>query len=105
MRRIVRNSFALGAALAGFAGALVAPLISVDPQMGLGYLVPAFLSILVGGAGPLWGVLAGGGIVGGADSLLTLWMSPVAAQIVVFALAVVVIRLRPSGLLGSPDAR
>jgi urea transport system permease protein len=105
VRRIVRNSFALGAALAGLAGALVAPLISVDPQMGLGYLVPAFLSILVGGAGALAGVLAGAGVVGGADSLLTLWLSPVAAQIVVFVLAVVVIRLRPSGLLGGRDAR
>jgi urea transport system permease protein len=104
VRRVVRASFVLGSGLAGLAGALVAPLISVDPQMGLGYLVPAFLSILVGGAGPLAGVLVGGGLVGGADSLLTLWLSPVAAQIAVFALAVVVIRLRPSGLLGGRGA-
>jgi branched-subunit amino acid ABC-type transport system permease component len=104
-RRVMRASFVLGTALAGLAGALVAPLISVDPQMGLGYLVPAFLAILIGGAGPLSGVLVGGGLVGGVDSLLTLRISPVAAQIAVFALAVVVIRLRPSGLLGRRDDR
>jgi len=104
-RRVMRASFVLGTALAGLAGALVAPLISVDPQMGLGYLVPAFLAILIGGAGPLAGVLVGGGLVGGVDSLLTLRISPVAAQIAVFVLAVVVIRLRPSGILGRRDDR
>ena len=98
-RRLHRSTFALGAALAGLAGALVAPLISVDPQMGLGWLIPGFLSIMVGGAGALHGVLLGGGIVGGAGNLAALWLSPVAAQVVVFALAVAVIRLRPDGLL------
>ena len=63
-RRVMRASFVLGTGLAGLAGALVAPLISVDPQMGLGYLVPAFLAILIGGAGPLAGVLVGGGAGG-----------------------------------------
>ncbi|MBM3516775.1 MAG: branched-chain amino acid ABC transporter permease [Alphaproteobacteria bacterium] len=89
-----RVSFTAGAALAGLAGGLIAPLISVDPEMGVGFLIPAFLAILVGGAGPLAGVLTGGVVVGGADSVLTNWLSPVLAQVVVFALAVVVIRLR-----------
>jgi len=102
-RRLYRASFVIGTAVAGFAGALVSPLISVDPQMGLGYLIPAFLSILVGGAGPLAGVLAGGAVVGGTDSLLTVWLSPVVAQIAVFSLAILVIRLRPQGLLGARD--
>ena len=102
-RRVYRLSFAFGAGAAGLAGALVAPLISVDPQMGLGYLVPAFLAILVGGAGSLAGVAAGGALVGGADSALSFWVSPVVAQLVVFALAVAVIRMRPQGLFGSRD--
>ena len=42
-RRMDRATFAFGAALAGFAGAVMAPLMSVDPQMGVGFLVPAFL--------------------------------------------------------------
>jgi urea transport system permease protein len=102
-RRVNRLSFALGSALAGLAGALVAPLISVDPQMGLGYLIPGFLSILVGGAGALSGVLIGAGVVGGANNLLTLWVSPVVAQIAVFLLAILAIRLRPNGILGGRD--
>ncbi|WP_169569677.1 branched-chain amino acid ABC transporter permease [Sneathiella limimaris] len=99
-RRMYRWSFVIGTALAGLAGALIAPTISVDPQMGLGYLVPGFLSILVGGAGPLAGVLVGGTAVGGTNSLLTVWISPVAAQIAVFILAILIIRLRPEGILG-----
>ena len=96
--RVNRASFAIGAGLAGLAGALVAPLISVDPQMGMGFLVPAFLAILVGGAGSLGGLLVGGGLVGGLDSLLGFWVSPVLAQITVFVLAILVIRMRPGGL-------
>ena len=96
--RVTQVSFAVGAGLAGLAGALVAPLISVDPQMGLGFLVPAFLAILVGGAGSMTGLVAGGSLVGGLDSLLGGWVSPVLAQITVFVLAILVIRLRPGGL-------
>ena len=99
-RLVYRANFIIGTAIAGLAGALVAPLISVDPQMGMGYLIPAFISIMVGGAGVLAGVLVGGGIVGGSGNLLTIWLSPVVAQIAVFALAIVIIRLRPQGLLG-----
>lgn len=104
-RKLYSRSFVVGTALAGLAGALVAPTISVDPQMGLGYLIPGFLSILVGGAGPLAGVLVGGGAVGGTNSLLTVWISPVAAQIAVFILAILVIRLRPEGILGGRNEK
>ncbi len=104
-RRMYRWSFVIGTALAGLAGALVAPLISVDPQMGLGYLVPGFLSILVGGAGPLAGVLVGGTIVGGVNNLLAVWISPVTALIAVYIIAILIIRLRPEGLLGNRRAK
>ena len=104
-RRMYRWSFVIGTALAGLAGALVAPLISVDPQMGLGYLVPGFLSILVGGAGPLAGVLAGGAIIGGVNNLLAVWISPVAALITVYIIAILIIRLKPEGLLGGRRAK
>ncbi len=86
--------FALGAALAGLAGALLAPIVSVDPHMGFGFLVPAFLAILVGGSATVAGVLGGAGVIGGADSLLGHWVSPVLAQIVVFVVAILAIRLR-----------
>ena len=89
----------------GLAGALLSPLISVDPNMGLGYLVPAFLAMLIGGGGSLFGVVAGAAVVGGADSLLGLYLSSVWAQIAVFVGAVLLIRLRPAGLLRSRGDR
>lgn len=104
-RRMYRRSFVIGTALAGLAGALVAPIISVDPQMGLGYLVPGFLSILVGGAGPLAGVLVGGAVVGGVNNLLAVWISPVAALITVYVIAILIIRLKPEGIMGERRAK
>ncbi|MZR31838.1 branched-chain amino acid ABC transporter permease [Sneathiella litorea] len=104
-RRMYRWSFVIGTALAGLAGALVAPIISVDPQMGLGYLVPGFLSILVGGAGPLAGVLVGGAVVGGVNNLLAVWISPVAAMITVYVIAILIIRLKPEGIMGGRRAK
>jgi branched-chain amino acid transport system permease protein/urea transport system permease protein len=100
-RRMYRTTFTFGSALAGLAGAVMAPLMSCDPQMGLGFFIPAFLSILVGGTGTLSGILVGGAVVGGSDSFISYLFSPVTAQIVVFSLAVVLIRIRPEGLLGA----
>lgn len=99
-RRMDRATFAFGAALAGFAGAVMAPIMSVDPQMGVGFLVPAFLSILVGGTTTLLGALLGAGIIGTASTVVSSIWTQVLAQIVVFSLAIVVIRLFPQGLTG-----
>ncbi len=98
-RRLDRLTFFYGAALAGLAGAVMAPLVSLDPQMGLGFLVPAFLAVLVGGLGSVTGPLAGAGVVGATDQLTALFSSPVLAQLVMFATAILVIRLFPAGLL------
>jgi urea transport system permease protein len=99
-RRMDRMTFAFGAALAGLAGAVMAPLMSVDPQMGVGFLIPAFLSILVGGTGGLLGTLLGTALIAGAGTVVSSIWTQITAQIVVFALAIVVIRLFPQGLTG-----
>lgn len=99
VRSVAARSFVLGAALAGLAGALIAPLISVDPQLGLGYLTPAFLAVLVGGGGSLFGVAVGAGVIGAADTLFGQQFSSLWAQVAVLLLAIVLIRLRPSGLV------
>ena len=104
-RRLDRLTFAYGAALAGLAGAIMAPLMSVDPQMGLGFLIPAFLAILVGGTGSLVGTLAGAGVIGATDSLAANIWSPVVAQITVFTMAVIAIRLFPRGIAGGLGGR
>ena len=104
-RRMDRMTFAFGAALAGLAGAVMAPLMSVDPQMGVGFLIPAFLSILVGGTGTLLGTLLGTTLIAGAGTVVSSIWSQITAQIVVFALAIVVIRLFPQGLTGGSQER
>jgi len=99
-RKIYQITFVFGSALAGLAGGIMSPLMSVDPQMGLGYLLPAFLSIIIGGVGTLYGVLGGGAIIGGADSIFSYLISPVGAQIIIFSMAIILIRLRPWGIFG-----
>jgi len=99
-RKMYQTTFVFGSALAGLAGGIMSPLMSVDPQMGLGYLIPAFLAIILGGVGSLYGVLWGGSIIGGSDSVFSYLISPVGAQIIVFSIAVILIRLRPQGILG-----
>jgi len=98
-RRLDRITFAFGTGLAGLAGAAMAPLISIDPGAGVGWLVPAFLSILIGGLGSLSGPLAGGAAVGAVDSLTSAVASPVFAQLVVLIAAILVIRVFPNGLV------
>ena len=98
-RRLDRFTFAFGCGLAGLAGAVMAPMVSLDPQMGLGFLVPAFLSILIGGLGSVATPLAGAAIVGVTDNLVASFLSPLWAQGVVFTLAIVLIRLFPTGVV------
>jgi branched-chain amino acid transport system permease protein/urea transport system permease protein len=102
-RRLDRLTFAFGTALAGFAGAVMAPIMSVDPQMGVGFLIPAFLSILVGGTGTLPGALLGTGVIAGATTVVAGIWTQVLAQVVVFSLAIVIIRLFPRGLSAGRD--
>jgi branched-chain amino acid transport system permease protein/urea transport system permease protein len=91
---------AFGAALAGLAGAVMAPLMSVDPQMGVGFLVPAFLAILVGGAGSMPGALLGTSLIAGGSTVIASYWTQVVAQIAVFSLAILIIRIFPQGLTG-----
>jgi urea transport system permease protein len=97
-RLMDRATFAVGAGLAGIAGAVMAPIMSVDPQMGVGFLIPAFLAVLVGGLNSLVGAIVGAGIIGGATTTFSNFMSQSFAQIAVFVVAIAIIRLFPNGL-------
>ncbi|MCB1470004.1 MAG: branched-chain amino acid ABC transporter permease, partial [Rhizobiaceae bacterium] len=99
-RRLDWATFAFGAALAGFAGAVMAPIMSVDPQMGVGFLVPSFLAVLVGGVNSLVGALLGSALIGGTSTGLSAYLSQADTQILVFLLAMMVIRFFPNGLTG-----
>jgi branched-chain amino acid transport system permease protein/urea transport system permease protein len=91
-------SFAIGAALSGLAGALLAPLITVQPFMGPVFLVRGFLTVIIGGAGALIGVVGGAGVIGLTEGIIQYFQSSVGAQVAVLVIAIIIIRLRPQGV-------
>ena len=91
-------SFAVGAALSGLAGALIAPMVTVQPYMGPVFLVRGFLTVIVGGIGSLLGVVGGASVIGGFEGAVSYFASSVGAQVVVLTFAIIIIRLRPQGV-------
>jgi urea ABC transporter permease protein UrtB len=99
--RTYKLVFASGALIAGLAGALISPMLSVDPYIGNVYLVRSFFVVTVGGLGELLGgTLIGSFFIGGSETIIALVASQAFAQTIVFALAIVVLRFRPQGFLG-----
>ncbi len=92
--------FVTGSFIAGLAGALISPMLSVDPYIGNIFLVRSFFVVIVGGIGQvLGGTLIGSFLIGGSETLFALFSGQVVAQTIVFALAIVVLRFRPAGVL------
>lgn len=91
--------FALGAALAGLAGILAAPLRGATPEMGDGVLVAAFVVTVVGGMGSLVGAVVAGFGLGAAVSLTTLF-APAFSELALFMSMALVLLIRPNGLFG-----
>lgn len=100
-----RIAFGVGAGLAAFAGSLLAPSAGVLPQMGAVYIGPAFIAVTLGGSYRLMGAVAGAAFMGGFESFIGESWTRTWAKVLVLVLAVIVIRLRPSGLLNQPKAR
>jgi len=96
-----RATFAFGSALAGFSGAIMAPLLSVNATMGLSWLADSFLVVIVGGVGTFTGTVAGGVLLGGLDNLFRTAIGGYTsiAQAAVLVVALIVIRYRPNGLV------
>lgn len=91
-------TFAYGAGLAGLAGALVSPLKSVSPDMGTGFVVDAFMVVVMGGVQSLFGTVASAGILGQLSTWFAFVSNDTLARALVFTLVLVLIRFRPQGL-------
>lgn len=96
--RIYGLTFAYGAGLAGLAGALVAPLKSVSPEMGTTYVVDAFMVVVVGGVQSLFGAVASAALLGEASGVIAFLQNDTVAKALVLLAIVVLIRFRPQGL-------
>ncbi len=92
--------FAFGSGLAGVAGAALAPIKSVSPTMGFPYAVDSFMVLVLGGVGSLWGVVAGSGLIGEAETILSFIYNNVIGKLLVFIFIVLAIRVFPKGLFG-----
>lgn len=95
------GTYAFGAALAGLAGAMIVPLQTLYPNLGLDHLIVMFIAVMVGGLGTLEGPLLGAVILGLALALLPNWTSATFSQVIVILAAIVFMRLRPGGLVSS----
>ena len=98
-RRVHLTVFAVGTALALTAGALAAPLYSVYPNMGDGFLIISFVVVVIGGLGSIAGAFWAALLIGLVDTLGKAYM-PKGAGLVVYVLMAVVLLWRPQGLFG-----
>jgi urea transport system permease protein len=103
-RRIYSITFAYGAGLAGIAGSMFAGLKTIFPDMGLGYVVEAFLVVVLGG-GHLFGSLVGSGLMGETSSIFSYFTNDTFARFLLFVLVVIFLRFRPQGVIGQAIAR
>ena len=99
--RLFTLTFVIAGALSGLAGGLHAPLIMVDPQMGMEVLAFAFMVVIIGGLGSIKGTLISSLLVGQVVSLGSLVYAPL-AQMAPFAIMLLILLVRPTGLFGSP---
>ncbi len=103
INQTARIAMFIGAALAGVAGALTAPLISVNPHMGHSVIVTAFIVIIVGGIGSLEGAVIVAVAYAFVHTFVTTFFDGVIADIVGLLLLLVVLIVKPTGLFGSTD--
>jgi len=98
--RVAALACAVGFALAALAGAFVAPIYSLNPGMGFEAILMSFLIIIVGGLGSITGTVLAGLLVGVLQSVGGVLLGAEAAYGLVFIVMIVVLVVRPSGLLG-----
>ncbi len=92
-------TYGLGAALAGLAGILAAPVYQVSPLMGSDLIIVVFAVVVIGGMGSILGAIVTGYMLGLAEGLTKVFY-PEASNLVVFVIMAIVLLLRPAGLFG-----
>ncbi len=97
-------TFGIGAALAGMAGAMLTPIYSITPTVGGNFILAAFAVVVLGGLGSVWGAYFGGLIVGLVEAFAGFYINPALKSATWFVIFLIVLILRPSGLLGQVGA-
>jgi branched-chain amino acid transport system permease protein len=101
---LIMLTFIIASALAGMSGALLGPVLVLTPFAGTSVIVKAFAIVIIGGFGNVEGTIIAGLIVGLIESYTTQFLDPGLIDIVVFALLLVMLAFRPTGLIAEKRA-
>ena len=99
-RRVYMYTFSAGAALSGLAGGVLAPLTGLLPSSGGAYIAKAFITVITGGAAVISGTLSSAVILGTVNQLVSFASHPVIGEIAMLVLAIILLRLMPTGITG-----
>jgi branched-chain amino acid transport system permease protein len=102
--RLNMLSFGLGCALAAAAGVILAPVFPVTPTAGVPVALTAFVVVVLGGMGSLWGCIIGGLTLGLVENLGAAYLSTGYKHVFGFVILILVLAIRPSGLFGHKEA-
>ena len=95
---VLTSVFAIGAGMAAASGVLFGPLVGVNHAMGLDWVLKAFIVVVVGGMGNLWGSVAAAIFISLLEAYASLWVSPAQAVIASFVVLILTLLFRPTGL-------
>jgi urea transport system permease protein len=98
-RQVDALTFGLGSGLAGIAGCALALLGPIGPTIGTGYIVDAFLVVILGGLGQLFGTVAAALLVGGLNTTFEFGSTATVGKVAVFVLVIAFLQFRPQGLV------
>jgi len=102
--RLNMLSFGLGCALAAMAGVILAPVFPVTPSVGVPMALTAFVIVVLGGMGSMWGCVIGGIILGLVENLGAAFISTGYKHVFGFVILILVLLIRPVGLFGHKEA-
>ena len=100
VKHLYALTFGVGAACVAVAGCMMVLLVDVTPTLGPAYTLLAFVVVIVGGLGSMPGAIVGGVLIGVSEALAGLYIAPSAKSMFSFALLILVLLLRPQGLMG-----
>lgn len=100
VKKVYILTFGIGAACVGLAAALIAPIYPVFPTIGTYFVLTAFVTVVLGGMGSLYGAFAGSMIIGLVDSLSGFYIAPDLKEVIYFIIFIIILIARPTGLFG-----
>jgi branched-chain amino acid transport system permease protein len=100
-KRVAFQGFAVATFLGAVAGALLAPISAVTPSLGADYLVKGFIAVIIGGLGSVPGAIIGSLFIALIESVGGFYADPSIANLAIFTLVMIVLLVRPNGLMGN----